>query len=143
MGVQEVHVKRGNLSGSRARADSRTSCSPAVQFPYDRDAEGDIPESKRDNATPIFLLHNHVPTRNCMKSGVPPPRLLNSFAVSHKTRTCVLYHMLYLPRSQTLACAARRRMELSSYVIQRRVWRVAQLRVQCLLDTLECKTHVR
>jgi hypothetical protein len=78
-----------------------------------------------------------------MKSRVPPTRLLNSFAVSHETRTRVLCHMLYLPRSQTLACTARRRMELSSYIIQRRVWRVAQLKVQCLFGTLECKTHVR
>ena len=34
-------------------------------------------------------------------------------------------------------------MELSPYVIQRRVGRVAQLRVQCLLRTLKCKTYIR
>lgn len=70
-------------------------------------------------------------------------RLLNSFAIGRETRTGILRHMLCLPRSQPLVCATRRRMELSPYVIQRRVGRVAQLEVQCLLGTLECKTHVR
>jgi hypothetical protein len=118
---------RGDSSGSRARADNRTNYGKLVQSQPDTDAGGDIPERECDNATPVFILHDHIPTRNGMKSGVPPMWLLNSFAVSRKTWACVFRHVLCLPRSEAPVCAVGCRMKLSSHVIQRRVGRVTQL----------------
>lgn len=85
-----MHVMRGDSSGSRARADNRTNYGELVQSLPDTDAKGDIPESECDNATPVFLLHDHIPTRNSMKSGVPPMRSMNCFPVSRETWSCIL-----------------------------------------------------
>jgi hypothetical protein len=54
-------------------------------------------------------------------------RPMNCFAVSRETCSCVLWHVLCLPRSEAPVCAMRCSMKFSSYVIQRRVGRVAQL----------------
>ena len=133
----------GDLSGSRARADSRTNYGQTSPVSARHGRRKYIPESKCDNTTPVFLLHDHVPTRNGMESGVPPMRLSDSFAASRKTRARLLGHVLCLPRSEALICPVRCRMKLSSYVVQRRVGRVAQLRIQRLLGSLESEAHVR
>ena len=88
--VLEVNVMREDSSGSRVRADSRTNYGQPVKSPPGTEHSSDLPESKCNNATPVFLLHDHVPTRNGMKSGVPPMRLLNSLAIRRKTRTRIL-----------------------------------------------------
>jgi hypothetical protein len=55
----------------------------------DADTGGDIPERESDDAAPVFLLHNHVPTRDGMIPRMPPLRLRDSFAVSCKARAGV------------------------------------------------------
>src|SRR5712671_4588708 len=85
-----VHVILGGSSCSRARADSPTNCDEPVQSQPDSIRRRNIPERECDDATPVFLLHDHVPARHGMIPGVPPPRILDSLVIGCKTRTCVL-----------------------------------------------------
>src|SRR6266702_808092 len=98
VGARGSSVLPGDLTYSRARADSLMSCSEAVQSSHHEEVGRDVPECERDDATPVLFLNYDVPAGNCMIPGMPPLRLLNSFAVSCETLTCVFRHVLGLPR---------------------------------------------
>jgi len=57
--VQYVHMMREDLSGARARTDSRTNYGQPAKSPPDTEDSSDLPESKGDNDTPVSRSRSH------------------------------------------------------------------------------------